>query len=266
MKLFKNVIIKSWIVFKDFRNFVLEGIFYNLLNYRSFHNSKSDLQSLENKYKSEKCYIIGNGPSLTLDDLKLIQDEITFGANFIYKIDKGEALKLTYYFMTDTLLINSKVSSNEIVNSEISKTKVIMPYNVIRLRKMGKLSSNNILFFKLIHPPLHPSKRNHSYNMLNGLHDGFSVVYFMIQAAIYMGFEKIVLLGVDNSIAYYNHFYDAQLDKDKLVNNDVVELSFRHIHNNLPSNVKIFNATRGGFLEVFPRVDLSETLKNGWYG
>lgn len=265
MKSIKKMILRVYIVLKDFRNIILYGIYYNLINYKRFSNSKSEIQRLQSKHSREKCYIIGNGPSLTINDYKLIQDEITFGANFIHKINDGDDLKLNYYFVTDSVLIHSEALSNRFLHSEDSETKVVIPYNVIRSRVMRNIP-NNILFFKLILPPLHPSKRNHSYNMLNGLHDGFSVVYFMIQAAIYMGFEKIVLLGVDNSIAYYNHFYDAQLDKDKLINNDVVELSFRHIHNNLPSNVNIFNATRGGFLEVFPRVDLSETLKNGWYG
>jgi len=44
----------------------------------------SRLQQFRDKHKGERCFIIGNGPSLRNTDISLLEDEITFGVNGIF--------------------------------------------------------------------------------------------------------------------------------------------------------------------------------------
>ena len=39
------------------------------------------IRSLQNKYEGKRCFIIGNGPSLTPEDLDRIKDEYSFASN-----------------------------------------------------------------------------------------------------------------------------------------------------------------------------------------
>ncbi len=46
--------------------------------------SISRLAALKDKYRGERCFIIGNGPSLRETDTSKLKDEFTFGMNRIY--------------------------------------------------------------------------------------------------------------------------------------------------------------------------------------
>ena len=49
-------------------------------------SSEAYLKSVKGKYKGQRCFVLGNGPSLSPDDLNMLKDEITFASNRIYKI------------------------------------------------------------------------------------------------------------------------------------------------------------------------------------
>src|SRR5690625_3210612 len=46
-------------------------------------SSYERLRYLKNKHKGEKCFIVATGPSLTIEDLEKLQNEITFSMNSI---------------------------------------------------------------------------------------------------------------------------------------------------------------------------------------
>ena len=53
---------------------------------RVYGFDREKMKSLENKFKGERCFIIGNGPSLNELDLNKIKDEYAFGVNaFFFK-------------------------------------------------------------------------------------------------------------------------------------------------------------------------------------
>jgi len=109
------------------------------------------------------------------------------------------------------------------------------------------------------------------------LHITGTVMYPMIQMAVYMGFKNIYLLGVDNTILpkddisvqnpIMSHFYEEEPEKNVEYNTlrgfVSVETLAVGIDNDYliaeeycsSRGIKIFNATRGGILEAFERVD-----------
>ena len=101
-----------------------------------------------------------------------------------------------------------------------------------------------------------------------------SVAYAMLQFAFYMGFEEIYLLGFDHNFskievngkeivnenvtdhfASYNDVVTGAVNVDKLTRGFMEAKQYADTH-----GVRIFNATRGGKLDVFERVDLDEIL------
>ena len=63
------------------------------------------LGQYKGKYKGRRCFIIGNGPSLTLEDLETLGSEITFATNRIYHIYEQTAWRPSFYCIQDFTLI-----------------------------------------------------------------------------------------------------------------------------------------------------------------
>ena len=59
------------------------------------------MRELKDKYKGQRCFVIGNGPSLTAEDLNLLKGEVTFASNRIYKMFEQTDWRPTYYAVFD---------------------------------------------------------------------------------------------------------------------------------------------------------------------
>jgi hypothetical protein len=85
---------------------------------------------------------------------------------------------------------------------------------------------------------------------------------------MYMGFNEIYLLGVDCNYVAGTKSHFRSNGNEFIVNpklakkqNDDQRLAYQIAEQEATKrNVKIYNATRGGKLEVFERVDLDEVL------
>lgn len=233
-----------------------------------YKNSKypDKIREFYNSHNSEKCFIIGNGPSLTVADLELISNYVTFGCNKIYKIYEKTSWRPDYYVVDDrnyvkndyyNIINNSSPKIAGFVGVEFDK-RIIKPY----------IDSDRIIVKKKT--ILHDGYPEWNINIGDYVCTGHTVIYVALQLAIYMGFKEIYLLGVDcsytstfeNGKKGTNYFYEAK-------NNQVVEKDATNMFLAFESakrcaqeyGVKIFNATRGGCLETFERVDLE---KIGW--
>ena len=112
-----------------------------------------------------------------------------------------------------------------------------------------------------------------SENLVNGVWHGHSVTYENIQIAYHLGLNPVYLIGCDHNYAgekniteavpvpslRCNHFSDAYRDIGEFVNPAPIEkmtLAYEMAQSFAKkNNFNIFNATRGGYLDVFPRVD-----------
>ena len=84
-----------------------------------------------------------------------------------------------------------------------------------------------------------------------------------MQFAIYMGFKEIYLIGLDTNYNNYkndNHFYfESPNEKHIPFFVDVVFNAYQVArHYAERHGIKIYNATRGGKLEVFERVNFDD--------
>jgi len=154
-----------------------ETEFLNLSNQR--------LLAFKDKHKGERCVIIGNGPSLNQMDLSFLKHEICFGTNKIFLGFKQWDFLPTYYVAVNRLVI--KQNAAQICQIPCPK--------FISNRGIPDLEPQEDLMFIRTHPdngqPFCPDPTQ-------GLQEGNTVTYVAMQLAYYMGFETVILIGVDH--------------------------------------------------------------------
>ena len=107
-------------------------------------------------------------------------------------------------------------------------------------------------------------------NDLPLVYEAGSTSYIMLQMAVNMGFKEIYFLGMDNDFPVIvkhdgtviidekikHHFYEDQKLRLTTYNKDMFEAEYEYARDYCKNKgVSIYNATRGGKLEVFERVD-----------
>lgn len=219
------------------------------------------IKNYKNKYQNKRCFIVGNGPSLKVEDLDKLENEYTFAFNWIFLLFSKTKWRPTYYMLADQ---NVYLSAKDEINSKDLEIKLIGA-NCI---KYGKYIKDAIYFYT--RPSIYRPGPKFSDNALKYFYDGYTVTYFALQMAVYMGFKEIYLLGIDCS--YVNEIYDDGTIKDTgskknyFSSNYVKDNRFRNTTKMIKAykaaqqytkkyGIKIYNATRGGKLEEFERID-----------
>ncbi len=223
---------------------------------------------LKNFHKGERIFILGNGPSLNIDDINLLKNEISFAANKIYLINGDTEWRPTYYCVEDDLVM--KQNFKEISNLEGSLK--LFPADMLAYSPRVK----DALYYSFIQENNYPSLPSISTDAMNGVYWGSTVVYSMVQLALYMGASEVYIMGVDftfnipkshdsykkeiTSEGEENHFhkdYRKKGEKWNLPNLERQEISFETLRNFSDFNdTKIYNVTRGGKLEKLVRMEL----------
>lgn len=222
------------------------------------------LSEFKNIHKGQRCFIVCTGPSLTFQDLELIKNEYSFGMNSILRIYDKTSWRPTYYGIQDKLVYEkmaSDVNATEqtmFVSDEIVKTGLPVPKNVI----IFPLNLFGHEYFNFKHP-----KFKFSTDVCANVYDGFSITYSLMQIAHYMGFTEIYLLGCDCSYAKdpeKQHFVaSGHIDPNASLVGGLQSQAYKKAKEFCDShNMKIYNATRGGYLEIFERVKLEEAIND----
>ena len=223
------------------------------------------LCSFAGEHKDERCFIVCTGPSLTVDDVEALKGEYTFALNSITKIFQRTDWRPTYYVIEDMdvyLSLEDELLSAKLENCfasdlliDMLKPKVdFIAYPFDRL-------NHSIMRYRPSMKP-HMAFSGNAYAIVYG---AFTVVYSVLQLAKYMGFTKIYLIGCDCDYSgEKKHFEDYDCtgkkweimdEEQKMILTYQVAKKYADAH-----GIKIYNATRGGKLEVFERVDLDEVL------
>lgn len=244
-------------------------------NYRLTHFDATswgkNLKSLQGKYAGKRCFIIGNGPSLRAADLEKLKGEYTFAFNRIYHIFSETSWRPTFYCTQDAKIAQTSAAE---IKKEITTPYFFAPIN---LKWYEGVDLESDYFFR----PKQAGDQvpEFSEDIPHFVGVGNTVAYTAIQLAVYMGFSEIYLLGVDHSFQtyqdkngniitdpnardYFTDKYNADKDQLFIPRLDISTLSYMAAQEYARSHpVTIFNATRGGKLEVFPRVDFDSLFE-----
>lgn len=268
---------------------VIRQIIAGISFYRGYFRYRKILiknKEYKNKYLGERCFILGNGPSLNKHDLKPLKNEHVFTVNGMTISKEFDLIQPEFHIMVDSTRLDEK---NEIFLQNMKdlankknppigifpvifkdyfkkydfdkKLKIIYVYPRKKTRKI-----NNIDFTKII-----PSYQN--------------VVNIALYIAIYLGFRKIYLVGCDmtgfvnvydenENIDFGGHFYEKDNKREvkymtelhRQRTNEFMLKAYGYVFElfrltqeyALKNDIKIYNATKGGTLDVFPRIKYEE--------
>jgi len=249
----------------------------NFYNYNIL-DSYRKIKDLKDKHKNRRAFLIGNGPSLQIKDLSSLKDEVTFAANKIYLAYEKTDWRPTYYLVEDDLVY--KQNYKKIVQIEDS-IKLFPQYALDWDKKIEKA-----IYFSMKYKPNDIDFPQFNPDPLLGIYWGSTVIFSMIQWAIYMGIKEIYLIGVDfnftESEGYVinehgrkdlicdgeiNHFhkdYRKIGEKWNLPNLEIQIKSFTKAKEySQEHGVKIYNTSRETKLDVFEKINFDLLFYKG---
>jgi hypothetical protein len=227
------------------------------------------LLGFKRQHKGQRAFVIGNGPSLNQCDLSLLQNEVTFGVNAIYLNHERMGFYPTYYVVEDEFVAEDRAHE---INRLSGPTKFFGNYINYCIQ-----SQPDVVWLNLrMDYGSYPGFPRFSRNAARTVWVGGTVTYVCLQLAYYMGFAEVYLIGFDHSYQIpidakiegtgilsqssdpnhfdLNYFGKGYRWHDPMV--ERMEQAFQRARGVYEgSQRKILNATVGGKLEVFERVD-----------
>ena len=231
------------------------------------------MAKIHNSHLGESCFVVGNGPSLTAEDLTTLHERgiPSFAVNRIYKIFPQTPWRPTYYVSTDAVLARDVLPVLDTLPVE---------------QKFIPLQNKYYLGIKV--KGAHYFFRND--NRKNDQPEGFgldctnqvnirgTVTIACIQLAIHMGYRHIYLLGIDHNFDkvitengeiiidpsvknYFCEGYDDDVANE--VQHDLGNTTkaywdvrkFTDAH-----DIDVLNASRQTKLNAFPRLSFEEAV------
>lgn len=244
------------------------------------------LRNCRDLHEGQTAFIIGNGPSLTLEDLGRLKGRLTFASNKIFLAYESTDWRPVYYFVMDRLV----AENNKDVITKLAGSKFIAQSfadvlgassEVMWLDERGRNES----VVKALDGKAPAATPYFSRNVMAGVDAGWTVLYTQLQVAFHMGVSNVVLLGVDfhfdlptESVATSfdgyekalkaagerNHFHPRYREPGEIwaaPRLDCQLAVFRRANEVYSRDGRsIVNASRRTKLAVFPRVTLESCL------
>ena len=226
---------------------------------RRLRRSREELRKLRDVHAGERCFVIGNGPSLKKMDLGKLRDEFTFGMNRVYLLFPELGFPTSYLVSVNTLVIEQ--SAPEIEKLSIPK------FITWRARKWLR-NDPGVIFMDTDYadPP------SFSKDVSGRVFEGSTVTYVALQLAYHMGFSEVILIGVDHSFTTKgapnltitsdgddpNHFSPEYFGKGfrwQLPDLEASEQAYLMARKAYEKSGRIIlDATVGGKLTIFPKI------------
>jgi len=246
---------------------------YYLLNLNT--GSRLNAWDFKDRHRGERCFVIGNGPSLNRLDMGKLKNEITIGANRCFLGFDRWGFRVKYWTIEDKLVA-------EDVREEWNAFGGPVKFIPLDLQHLV-FNYDNVCAINLKREPF-----EHGLPKFSGNHCEFfwggTVTYVMLQLAAVMGCDPIYLIGVDFNYVKPghvtegekktewtshgddpNHFDPTYFGKGRKWHDPMLPRmlkAYRSARGYFDSRgITVLNATPGTRLDVFEKVDFSSLFK-----
>ena len=233
-------------------------------------------EKFRNVHKGQRCFVIGNGPSLKQQDISPLANEITFVANYFHLHPIiSDTWQPSYYCLTDPVYFDGREPIEREIVKRIPAAPFFVPHYANDFLKTTKAL---------------PEDRTYYVGLCGGLEDETSdlpdfttvtpgvqtVVQLAIMAGMFMGCTRIYLMGLDHDwltqCGVTNNFYSKDEVKNQPDPNlwnykslmEAMTIIWRvyemHQRIAMKHGIKIINLTQGGFLDVFERARYEDVI------
>lgn len=221
--------------------------------------SKERLATLRDAHRGQRCFIIGNGPSLKQTDLSQLRVEHSIGMNRFYMAFPDLGFTTTYFLSVNGLVIEQ--CAGDILALPMPKFLSWHAHHLVE-------PTDDTIF-------LHTTYTGPRFatDARGRLWEGATVTYVALQLAFHLGFQQAILIGVDHSFSTQgkpnttvisqgddpNHFHPGYFGKGfrwQLPDLETSERAYRMADDAYKkAGRQVLDATVGGKLEVFPKVN-----------
>lgn len=222
-----------------------------------------ELAALRDRHAGQRGWIIGNGPSVRLEDLAAIpRDDVTFCFNRFYLSYDTHPLREDYVVSADTLMIAD-------FGQDMIDRSTGLPLFCLAPAALPRLEGPHVVL-----PPFDGHLPLFSMDPATFVGVGGSSVFVALQMAHYMGLREVVLYGLDYSFSMKlqrdprfpfpvsyddgNHFIASYRSAKPWCPPTWRDISAGLLNARVAFETtggRVRNATRGGRLETFERVD-----------
>jgi hypothetical protein len=242
--------------------------------------------SLRGAHAGQRCFVLGCGPSMAQQDLIPLRDETCIALNGFYRHADIHLIAPRYYLFSGATIhtgFTREMSLNWYREMDQRTGKGTLLLNCLDrplIEENGLLRGRTVFYFAYRGP--WQLLMDRGIDATGALYSSQNVAVMAIQAAIYMGCTDIVLLGLDHDWLLESldrpstHFYTPEecvVEGNVLPNgqNGRFKSDFECYFNQWnqyetlkgfaeKSRIRIRNATRGGLLDVFERVEFEEVI------
>ncbi|MFW5748055.1 MAG: 6-hydroxymethylpterin diphosphokinase MptE-like protein [Chloroflexota bacterium] len=239
------------------------------------------LRSLKGAYAGQRAIVMGNGPSLNKMDLSLFRDEYVWGSNRCDLLFDRVDWRPSFYVSVDATVVPDIAPIITQLIHDLPQTRFFFPLH-FRVDDVLRSADNVYWYFERGDRKQVPDDA-FTTDASEWVARPNTVTIAAMQLAAYLGFNPIYLIGCDTSYRVPdtvqvvkeaegyttdymstedddpNHFDPRYFGKGRKWRDPNVEGMIEHytyakaICDRM--GVQVYNATVGGNLEVFPRVD-----------
>lgn len=223
------------------------------------------LKNLHNRHSGERAVLIANGPSLNKMCLDFLQRETVIGMNKIFLGIKKFRFYPRYYIAINRLVLQQSAP----IIKDLTCTKFIPVHS-------RSLIPESALTYHIDtdNPPARFCK-----DISIGIHEGWTVTYAGLQIAYYLGFDEVIIIGLDHRYRFTgapneqsklngpdpNHFsedyfgFGQTWDNPDLANS---EASYKLARMEYEiAGRRIIDATLDGACNIFEKADYRDIFK-----
>ena len=242
--------------------------------------------SLKNRHQAQRCFILGNGPSAKQLDLTILQGETVFSVSNGYLHHGYAALAPAYHCVPQ--ITYGKMTEEDVLawfqemHRSIGDAELFLNETEAALVKKHGLFSGRRVHYLALQQSFDEMKNRYIIDISRPVPRVESVPVMVLMIALYMGFEEIILLGIDHDhfkTKHYIYAFDPQAQKGK----DITVKSSGEValsrHDDFQSLARlwrqyrvireiaqnegrtILNANPSSELDEFPRMALQSVLR-----
>ena len=221
------------------------------------------LAALKDIHRGKRAFVIANGPSLKQTDMSRLKNEFTFGMNRIYLMFPELGFSTTYLTVVNDLVIEqtaSDLASLSLPKFLAWRSRRHFPSNL----PMPQVPT--FLYTSYTGPHFSSDVRGRVW-------EGATVTNVTLQLAFHMGFQQVILIGVDHNYTATgkpnttvvsqgddpNHFSPSYFGKGfrwQLPDLETSEVGYAMVRESYrKAGREVLDATIGGKLTIFPKVD-----------
>jgi hypothetical protein len=199
--------------------------------------NKVDIEQFKGVHKGKRLFILASGPSLSTLDLEPLKRRLVMGLNRSFMVFPD-----THYHCTmDRRLFD--LHAEPLRRTRYLFTIPGCPWGT----PLGLLGSEGF-----------------SRDLKEGIFSGYTISYFAIQVAVYMGFEQIFILGLDlKHKGAVTHFFGRDFHSRNHESTEFPRMKKMLCQAALElkgSGVQVYNCSPDSSLECFPKMSYEEAI------